>query len=87
MLYFLEITNGFDEDFFAERMLILTTFTTSTGMADSRIDRVTIDKDNLLNVHTTITIPDGPVTADIGIHFYIVSVPHIEYADIIPIPY
>ena len=84
--YFLEVTNEFDDDFFTERMLVLITFTTSTGMASSRVDGVTVDKDNILNIHTTITIPDGPVTADIGIHFYIISVPFIEYVDIIPNP-
>lgn len=78
--YFLDITSEFDEDFFAEKMLILTTRFTSTGMAGSRVDGVSLDEDSIITVNFTITIPDGFVTANVGVHFYIISVPHIEEA-------
>ena len=80
--YFLEITAEFDDDFFAESMLVLVNVHTSTGMASVRVDKVTLDKDNLLNVHAKINIPDGAVTMDIGEHFLILNLPLIENADI-----
>ena len=82
--YFLEITAEFDDDFFAERMLILISVSTSTLMCGVEIDGVTIDKDNLLNVHTTITNTAEISLPAVATHFFIISIPQIEDADIVP---
>jgi len=79
--YFLDITSEFDSDFFAGKMLILTTRYTSTGMASTEISGVSIDKDDILTVHIVEILPDSEVfTMDVGFHFYILSVPQIKNA-------
>jgi len=76
--YFLEMVDRFDDAFFEERMLVITYLETSTGMAGVVIERVTLDEDNMLYVHVGISIPEGAVTADIGNHFLIISLPYMR---------
>jgi len=76
------ITSKFDDVFFEERMLIFVYTETSTGAAIAEVDRITINEDGALRLYITTSIPGWemgmPVTADIGNHMLIVSIPKLE---------
>jgi len=78
--YFMEITSDFDDAFFEERMLLFVYLETSTGMAIVRVDGISLDEHNILHADIAVEIPDGPVTADIGNHFLIISIPQMDVA-------
>ncbi|MCL2388429.1 MAG: hypothetical protein FWC89_12920 [Defluviitaleaceae bacterium] len=82
--YFWEIANRFDDAFFEERMLVLAYTETGTGTANVTVPRVILDNENRLQVHKANHIPNYEegmeLTDDIGNHFLIISISHIDDA-------
>ena len=89
--YFSETVSKFNDAFFEEQMLIFAYVETSTGAAIAEISRITYNELGVMSLYITTSIPGYEpgmaVTADIGNHLLIASLPQLETNRLIVVTY